>query len=108
MINFDYKSINLNIKFNGSYNLFKWILNKYRDQLPYNGEVKQFAINNNYCPNICDQWRNYGVGYRVWNLLHKDLTIAFLMNKIEIANVFELQTQHENWKKDDTKTFKDL
>lgn len=83
--------IDLNIKFNGSYPLFKWILQKYKTQLPYNGEVKQFAIQNNYCPKMSCQWRNYGVGFRVWNILHKDLTIAFLINKIEITNVYELE-----------------
>ena len=83
--------MNINIKFNGSYLFFRWILQNYKKQLPYNGEIKQFAITNNYCPNICDQWRNYGVGYRVWNLLYKDLIISFLMGKIETADVYELE-----------------
>jgi len=46
------KEINLNIKFNRSYIFFKWILQKYKTQLPYNGEIKQFAITNNYCHKI--------------------------------------------------------
>lgn len=106
MINF--KPVDLNIKFNGSYYLFLWILKKYKNQLPYNGEIKQFALANNYCPKICDQWRNYGVGNRVWNLLHKDLTIACLMNKIEIANVFELEKMYNEWKKDDSRSLKEF
>jgi hypothetical protein len=88
------KEINLNIKFNRSYIFFKWILQKYKTQLPYNGEIRQFAITNNYCPKICDQWRNYGVGYRVWNLLHKDLIISFLIGKIDNPlDLYELERE---------------
>jgi len=87
------KEINLNIKFNRSYIFFKWILQKYKIQLPYNGEIRQFAITNNYCPKICDQWRNYGVGYRVWNLLHKDLIISFLIGKIDNLDLYELERE---------------
>jgi len=87
------KEINLNIKFNRSYIFFKWILQKYKTQLPYNGEIKQFAITNNYCHKICDQWRNYGVGYRVWNLLHKDLIISFLMGKIDNLDLYQLERE---------------
>lgn len=100
--------IDLNVHFNGSYKLFKWILKKYKKQLPYNGNVKDFAVSNNYCPQISDHWRYYGVGHRVWNLLHKDLTILFLMNKIEIANLNELKNMFEAWKKDDSKGLNDL
>jgi hypothetical protein len=96
------EKVDLNIKFNGSYYLFRWILKKYKNDLPYNGQIKQFAIQNNYGAGVCDQWRNYGVGNRVWNLLHKDLTILYLTNKIQVANLFELQKLHEAWKKDDT------
>lgn len=94
--------IDMNIKFSGSYYLFLWILRKYKKELPYNGEVKQFALANNYSFKICDQWRNYGIGYRVWNLLHKDLTIAFLMGRIEIANLEDLRSSYEDWKKNDS------
>jgi hypothetical protein len=86
-------NININIKFNGSYLFFRWVLQHYKNQLPYNGEVKQFAIENNYCPKICDQWRNYGVGYRVWNLLHKDLIISFLIGKIDCADFYDLERE---------------
>jgi len=96
------EKIDLSIKFNGSYYLFRWILKKYKNDLPYNGQIKQFAVQNNYGAGVCDQWRNYGVGNRVWNLLHKDLTILYLTNKIQVANLFELQKMHEAWKKDDT------
>lgn len=100
----DREAIDLNVRFNGSYYLLLWILKKYKKELPYNGEVKQFALSNNYSIKICDQWRNYGVGYRVWNLLHKDLTIGFLIGKIQCANLFELEEMWEAWKKDDSIT----
>lgn len=100
--------IDLNIKFNGSYQFFRWILLKYKKELPYCGYVSHFALENNYCVSSSKDWKHYGVGYRVWNLLHKDLTIAFLMGKIPVANIYELQKMYEAWKKDDTKTFKDL
>lgn len=83
--------IDLNIKFNGSYEFFRWILLKYKNELPYCGYASHFALQNNYCVSSPKDWKHYGVGYRVWNLLHKDLTIAFLMGKIEKANIFELQ-----------------
>ena len=95
------EKVDLNIKFNGDYYFFRWILKKYKNELPYNGQIKQFAIQNNYNNGACDQWRDYGVGNRVWNLLHKDLTILYLTNKIQVANLFELQKLHEAWKKDD-------
>lgn len=82
------------IKFSGSYELLKWILLKYKTQLPYNGELKQFAVKNNYCPDICDHWRNYGVGYRVWTLLQKDLVISHLMDRIEMFDLKDLQKLH--------------
>jgi hypothetical protein len=96
------EKVDLNIRFNGSYYFFRWILKRYKNDLPYNGQIKQFAIQNNYNNGACDQWRDYGVGNRVWNLLHKDLTILYLTNKIQVANLFELQKLHEAWKKDDT------
>ena len=96
------KSLNLNIKFNGSYYFLHWVLKKYKTQLPYNGELKQFALQSNYSEKSIDKWRVFGVGNRVWNILHKDLTILYLTNKIPIANLFELEKMYESWKKDDT------
>lgn len=106
MINFE-KNLNLNIKFNGGYYLLRWILKKYKNELPYNGQIKYFALQNNYSEKSVDAWRNCGVGNRVWNILHKDLTILYLTNKIEVANLFELEKMHEAWKKDDTISIND-
>jgi len=91
-----------NLRFSGSYYLLKWILAKYKKELPYGGEIKQFSLQNHYSINICDQWRNYGVGYRVWNIIHKDLLIAHLVGKIESlkdSSLHKLKGDYEAWKK---------
>jgi hypothetical protein len=98
----DKEAIDLNIKFSGDYYLLMWILRKYQKELPYQGAVKYFATQNNYSFKVCDAWRRYGVGYKVWNIIHKDLTILFLMGKIEMANLFDLEEAWNAWKKDDT------
>lgn len=92
----DQQPIDLNIKFKGSYELLCWILKKYKNELPYNGYIGHFATANNYYFTCSKEWKRYGVNYKVWNLLHKDLTIAYLMNKIEIANLNELQKIYNN------------
>lgn len=92
------KKTELNTKFNGSYELLKYILKKYTNELPYKGQVKIFTVSNGYCPMAGDQWRNYGVSPRVWNLLHKDLTILFLLNKISIVNLNDLQQEFKKQK----------
>lgn len=82
------------IKFSGSYQFLRWVLYKYKAELPYKGEVKQFAVLNNYCEDICNHWRNCGVGYRVWTLLQKDLVISHLMDKIEVFDLKDLQKEY--------------
>lgn len=96
------EEIDLNIKFSGDYYLLLWILRKYKKELPYQGCIKYFALNNNYSLKVCDAWRRYGVGYKVWNILHKDLTILFLMGKIEMISLSELEEAWNVWKKDDS------
>lgn len=100
-------SNDLNITFHGSYNLLVWILKKYRNQLPYNGEIKQFVLQNNYTLYCSTHWKKYGVNSRVWNTLHKDLIICFLMNKIENISLSELKQMYEFWKKDDSIAYND-
>ena len=76
--------------FSGSYELLKWILRKYKDELPYNGSIMNFATLNHYTQSICSsKWKHNGVGYRVWGslekdlvILEKDLVIATLMGKV--------------------------
>jgi hypothetical protein len=100
-------SNDLNITFHGSYNLLVWILKKYRIQLPYNGEIKQFVLQNNYTLYCSTHWKKYGVNSRVWNTLQKDLIICFLMNKIENISLSELKQMYEFWKKDDSIAYND-
>jgi hypothetical protein len=97
----------LNIDFNGSYDLLVWILKKYKKQLPYNGEIKYFALMNNYTLYCSTHWKHYGVNSRVWNTLHKDLTIAFLMNRIELVELDDLKMMYDVWKKDDSIPYND-
>lgn len=70
--------------FSGSYGLLKWIIQKYKNELPYNGSIMQFATLNHYTQSICSsKWKHNGVGYRVWNGLEKDLIILTLMGKVK-------------------------
>jgi len=80
-----------NVRFSGEYRLLKWIVKKYKDELPYGGEIMRFAYALPYGKSISFDWETYGVPSRVWNSLHKDLTIAALMNKIDVANLRTLQ-----------------
>jgi hypothetical protein len=91
--------LEINIKFTGSYYLLKWILKKYKHELPYIGQVTEFAIKNNYSKRVIHHWSYYGVGYRVWNCLHKDLFIIFLMGKIQYEGLEQLKKDYEIWKK---------
>ena len=51
----------LNVKFSGNYYLLKWILKKYKDELPYAGQVKEFARENSYSQKIYFKWSHYGI-----------------------------------------------
>jgi hypothetical protein len=101
MIN-EQDAVDLNITFNGKYYFLLWVLKKYKTELPYCGQVKQFALMNNYSEKVCDAWRRYGVGYKVWNILHKDLVILFLVGKIQMTSLPELEQAWQIWKKDDS------
>ena len=80
-----------NVRFSGEYRLLKWIIKNYKDELPYDGEIMRFAYALPYGKSISFDWENYGVPSRVWNSLHKDLTIAALMSKIVESNFKTLQ-----------------
>lgn len=77
------KPESLNTTFKGSYPLLKWIIKKYKDELPYCGEILQFASANSYSKNISYAWEHWGVPPRAWNGLHKDLVIFTLIGKIK-------------------------
>lgn len=79
-----------NIRFSGSYELLKWVLQKYKSELPYNGEIFRFAVSNRYSENTCNHWSYRGVNERVWNMIHKDLVIANLMGAVKDEDVRDL------------------
>lgn len=86
----------LNTCFKGSYALMKWIVKKYKRELPYCGEILQFGLKNSYSKNISYCWEHYGVPPRAWNSLHKDLVIAHLIGKIkEPRSLRELKREHD-------------
>lgn len=79
----------LNIRFAGDYEFLKWVLKKYKDQLPYEGEILKFANKTFYSKDISYSWRRFGVQVRAWNQLHKDLIIASLTGSIEEPKTLE-------------------
>jgi len=87
-----------NIRFSGDYDLLKWIIKKYKNALPYNGEVLRFSASLPYCKSMCHDWNHYGVPTRVWNSLHKDLVIARLMGKIKDEDVRTLEQLRQEFK----------
>lgn len=87
-----------NLNFNGDYQLLKWIIKKYKDELPYNGEILKFSASLPYSNNMSNNWNLYGVPIRVWNSIHKDITISYLMGKIkedEFKTLGELKKEFE-------------
>lgn len=83
------EKFDLNVHFTGDYDFFKWILKKYKNQLPYQGEVLKFANQTFYSKDISYSWRKFGVQVRAWNQLHKDLIIASLIGSIEEPKTLE-------------------
>lgn len=70
--------------FTGSYDLFKYIIESYRDELPYCGFIRNFVMDNKYSEKVHSNWRcKNGINHKVWNLLQKDLTIAWLCGMIK-------------------------
>lgn len=85
-----------NIRFTGDYQLLKWIINKYKGRLPYNG-IMDFMNQNLYsAKNTAWFWEKGGVPQRVWNSIHKDLIMARLTGRIkdeEIRTLTELKNE---------------
>lgn len=90
MIQYILEKFTLNIRFTGDYEFLKWVLKKYKNQLPYEGEILKFANKTFYSKNISYSWSRLGVQVRAWNQLNKDLIIASLIGIIE-----EPKTLHE-------------
>ena len=88
----------LNLNFNGSYQLLKWVVKKYKNELPYGGEILKFSGSLPYSKNMSNNWNLYGVPVRVWNVLNKDITIAYLMGNIkgkDLKTLKELKREFE-------------
>ena len=75
--------ININDKnFGGCYDLFKYIIKKYKTQLPeYRGSYIRCLEEYAYLAGRQNHMARNGVPSRIWALLHKDLLIARLMNR---------------------------
>jgi hypothetical protein len=93
------EEINFNITFHGSYDLLIWIIKRYKKELPYNGEIRQFVLQNNYTEYCSTSWKHNGVNPRVWNSLNKDLIMAFLLNKIQMVSLYDLKNEFNLIKK---------
>lgn len=78
----------LNIEFNGSYALLKYIIQKYKI---YNSEITKFITENNYGVTAAIAWRKKGVPPRVWNLIHKDLIMLRCIGRTEENEVMSLK-----------------
>ena len=84
--------IEFNVTFHGEYSLLKKILMKYKKELPYEGSVMTFVDSLPYAlGSTGNNWNKYGVPVRVWNCLHKDLTIARLMGRIKEGDIRTLE-----------------
>jgi hypothetical protein len=78
----------LNINFNGSYALLKYIVQKYEI---YNSEITKFITENNYGISATSSWRKKGVPPRVWNLVHKDLIMLRCLGRMKEDEVMTLE-----------------
>lgn len=86
------EKVDFNVKFSGDYDLLKWILVKYKEALPYDGKIESYGQKTFYSEkNISHFWKNRGVPIRVWNQLHKDLTLARLLGRIDEKDIKTLK-----------------
>ncbi len=84
-----YKSESLDIKFEGHYNLLKYILGKYSI---YNSQITRFITDNYYGISASSSWRKRKVPALVWNMIHKDLVILRMSGK-DVKTLEELQEE---------------
>lgn len=93
--------ININYKnFGGCYDLFKYIVRKYKNELyEYNGSYIKCLEEYSYLAGRQNHMARNGVPSRIWALLHKDLLIAKLMNRINDNNYRTLHELKEEFKK---------
>lgn len=84
----------MNITFNGSYALLKYIIEKYGI---YNSQITKFITENCYGISASSSWRKIEVPSRVWNIIHKDLIILMLSGKIAEDKVMTLEELNEEF-----------
>jgi hypothetical protein len=85
----------LNTSFEGSYQLLKYIVDKYEI---YNAQVTKFVTENNYGISATSSWRKKGmVPNRVWNLIHKDLIMLRLLGGIKEDEIMTLEDLEEEF-----------
>lgn len=86
---YNFKAEDLNTKFEGSYELLKYIISKYEI---YGSQITRFSTENNYSISSCKTWsKNNKVPIRVWNIIHKDLVMLRLLGKIKEDQVMTLE-----------------
>jgi len=91
--------MDFNIRFSGDYQFFKWIIKKYKKELPYNGEIGIYTEDNFYSKNNSTWfWAERGVPTRAWNSLYKDLIMARLMGRIKEDQIRTLEELEEEFK----------
>lgn len=82
--------------FTGSYNLLKYIIQKYTNELPYNGYVtraiKCFGYRREH------HFDRMGVPLKIWIIINKDLFIAALTGRIKIEDYKTLHELKEEFK----------
>jgi len=84
--------IEFNVRFTGSYELLKWVIKKYKNELPYCGSILNYGKKNHYSEkNLSFFWKRNGVPVRAWNQLHKDLVMARLIGRIKDKDVKSLE-----------------
>lgn len=89
--------ITFNLRFSGSYDLLKWIVSKYKKELPYDGMVIKFMNDTFYTKDSSYSWNKNGVPTRVWNVLNKDLVMATLLGRIKEEDAKTLEQLKEEF-----------
>lgn len=87
------------ISFTGNLELLRWIIEKYENQLDYQGSVYKFANKIGYNDkSAIMNWKRFGIKSRIWYVLHQDITMAYLMGKIkddELKTLSQLKEEYD-------------
>ena len=86
--------------FSGSYDLYKYIVQKYTHELPYDGYVTKAVQGAGYARE--HHFERLGVSLKLWIILSKDLFIAVLTGRIksdDYKTLHELKKEHQELQK---------